>query len=87
MSRQQAAGAAMDTKDTRDTRDRRDVRAAGAAGDAEDARDKRGTRHTRGKSNARDNTRDMSRVLHDNLTHAYCCCSCAYTRIDLVLGA
>ena len=48
MSRQQAAGAAGDTKDTRDTRDTRDKR------DARDSRD---------KSNARGNTRDMSRVL------------------------
>ena len=48
MSRQQAAGAAGDTKDTRDTRG---------------TRDNRGTRDTRDKSNARDNIRDMSAVL------------------------
>ena len=90
MSRQQAAGAAGDTKDTRDTRDtgdKRGMRAAGAAGDTKDTTDTRDKRDTRDKSNARDNTRDMSRVLRSNLTHVYCCCSCAYTRIDLVLGA
>ena len=66
MSRQQAAGAAGDTKDTRDKRDKRGVKTAGAPGgtkDARDTRDKRDTRDTRDKSNARDNTRDMNKVL------------------------
>ena len=48
-------------------RDMSRQQAAGAAGDTKDTRDtrdKRDTRDTRDKSSARDNTKDMNRVLH-----------------------